>query len=89
MINLYVNVDLDEVYSELGAYDKEKMLKMFRDEGYLKKLGYVESNDDEVEVNEYSNKWEESISKLSKVKQHSVSKEDEELIAKLAQKYYL
>ena len=88
MINLYVNVDLDEVYSELGAYDKEKMLKMFRDEGYLKKLGYVESND-EVEVNEYSNRWEASINKLSKVKQHSVSKEDEELIAKLAQKYYL
>ncbi len=86
MINLYVNVDLDDLYSELGAYDKEKMLKMFRDEGYLKKLSYVESND-EVEVNEYSNKWEESISKLSKVKQHSVSKEDEELIVKLAQKY--
>lgn len=89
MISLYVSVDLDEIYSELDAYDKEKIIKMLYNDGYLNKHGYTENYIDDVSNEKYLNRWQDSIHKLSKVKQHFVSNEDEEIIAKLAKKYYL
>lgn len=85
MISTFVN--LDNIYSEMDNYDKNKMVQKLCNDGYLKKAGYIE--DKWEESNEYLNKWEESINKLSKVNKHSVSNEDEEIITKLAQKYYL
>lgn len=89
-IHMRVDVDLDEFYYEMDDWDKTEMVKKLARDGFLEKKGYKEPYDDEEpDPMTGLDEWGVLAYKLSKVKQHSVSNEDMEIISKITQKYYL
>lgn len=82
MSYITVDVDLDEVYSQMRNRDKDKMIE------WLKEDGYLIQRDTECEENTHplQDIFNESIDKI-KNSYHLLSSEERELIESIAKKY--
>lgn len=77
-----VDVELDEVYSQMRDRDKDRMVE------WLKEDGYLTQRDTEYEENTHPMQdiFNESIDKI-KNSYHLLSSEEQELIESIAKKY--
>lgn len=77
-----VDVDLDEVYSQMRDRDKDRMVD------WLKEDGYLTQRDTEYEENTHplQDIFNESIDKIRN-SYHLLSSEERELIESIAKKY--
>lgn len=82
MSYITVDVDLDEVYSQMRNRDKDKMIE------WLKEDGHLTQRDTEYEENTHplQDIFNESIDKI-KNSYHLLSSEERELIESIAKKY--
>lgn len=72
-----IDIDIDDIISNMGSYDKQMMVDELYEEGYIAKKDSSERNDD--------NEWNEQVNKLFNNKWR-LSKEDEETILKITNK---
>jgi len=79
-ISIDVDVDLDDVYSEMSSSDCEEMTEWLYDDGYLDK--YIEQAKNLVSYST-GHSWEEICNKLY-LSQLRLTNEEEEIIKKIA-----
>lgn len=82
MSYITVDVDLDEVYSQMRDRDKDRMIE------WLKEDGYLTQRDTEYEENTHPMHkiFNESLDKIRN-SYHLLSSEERELIESIAKKY--
>jgi len=77
MSYISIDIDIDDIISSMGSYDKQMMVDELYDDGYIaKKASEASSTDDE---------WNDQVHKLFNNKWR-LSKEDEETILKITNK---
>jgi hypothetical protein len=74
----YININIDDLYDELDRHDKESLVEWLKDDGYLTEY--------EPPKSALQKLFEEDIEKIRKA-YLTISKEDYELINKIAKKY--
>ena len=72
-----IDIDIDDIISSMGSYDKQMMVDELYDDGYIAKKDSEASSTDDV--------WNEQVHKLFNNKWR-LSKEDEETILKITNK---
>ena len=72
-----IDIDIDDIISSMGSYDKQMMVDELYDDGYVAKKNTSERNSDD--------EWNEQVNKLFNNKWR-LSKEDEETILKITKK---
>jgi len=72
-----IDIDIDDIISNMGSYDKQMMVDELYDDGYVAKKNTSERNSDD--------EWNEQVNKLFNNKWR-LSKEDEETILKITKK---
>ena len=81
-ISIMVDIDLDDVYSEMNRWDKNRMVELLKDEGYIKEDGY----DIPISKSQLESQFHDELIGLSS-KFYSMSNEEIELIENLYKKY--
>lgn len=78
----YINIDIDDIYDDLDRSDKENLVE------WLKEDGYITKRDTEFDGLKSSLQvlFEEDVDKIRSA-YLTISKEDFELINKIAKKY--
>ena len=74
----YINIDIDDIYDDLDRSDKENLVEWLKEDGYLSEY--------EPPKSALQKLFEEDIEKIKKT-YLTISKEDFELINKIAKKY--
>jgi len=74
----YINIDIDDIYDDLDRSDKENLVEWLKEDGYLSEY--------EPPKSALQKLFEEDIEKIRKA-YLTISKEDFELINKIAKKY--
>ena len=74
----YINIDIDDIYDDLDRSDKENLVVWLKEDGYLSEY--------EPPKSALQKLFEEDIEKIRKA-YLTISKEDFELINKIAKKY--
>lgn len=78
MSYINIDVDIDDIISSMGSYDKQQMVDELYDDGYVaKQVKQV--------IDEDLDEWDEAILKL-KGNKWRLSKEDEEIILRITNK---
>ena len=77
MSYISVDIDIDDIISSMGSYDKQMMVDELYDDGYVAKKNTSERNSDD--------EWNEQVNKLFNNKWR-LSKEDEETILRITNK---
>jgi hypothetical protein len=72
-----IDIDIDDIISNMGSYDKQMMVDELYDDGYVAKKNTSERNS--------ADEWNEQVNKLFNNKWR-LSKEDEETILKITKK---
>lgn len=74
----YINIDIGDIYDDLDRSDKENLVEWLKEDGYLSEY--------EPPKSALQKLFEEDIEKIRKA-YLTISKEDFELINKIAKKY--
>jgi hypothetical protein len=74
----YINIDIGDLYDDLDRHDKESLVEWLKEDGYLSEY--------EPPKSALQKLFEEDIEKIRKA-YLTISKEDFELINKIAKKY--
>ena len=72
-----IDIDIDDIISNMSSYDKQMMVDELYEEGYIAKKDSSEKNDD--------NEWNEQVNKLFNNKWR-LSSEDEATILRITNK---
>lgn len=81
-VDAEVEVEVDEFYSECSSYDKELLVDLLKDDGYLKDETIISES-----IETYKDEdFETALRKLS-VNRLVLSVEEEELIKKIAKRF--
>jgi hypothetical protein len=86
MAYIQVDIDVDDFYYDLSSRDKQELINLLKDDGYLEKNQLVEALDDdeyEFEGSPLDHEWHTMISKINKSR-YQLTKEQEQLLINLA-----
>ena len=80
----YVDVYVDEMWSACSKKEKEELIELLVDEGYVKRVTQIEPEKGKslMEI-----EWDAMIDKLSDLRQR-VSAEEEEILKNIISKYF-
>jgi hypothetical protein len=85
-VNVNVDIELDDVYDEMGSYEKKQMAKWLREDGYCLFGDDQDENEFEIEnPNVLDEMWIDMVKKIFHGRMQ-LSLEDEETIRKIANK---
>jgi len=87
MAYIQVDIDVDDFYDDLSSRDKQELINLLKDDGYLEKNQWVEALDDEYD-DEFNgspidHEWYAMINKINKSR-YQLTKEQEQLLIDLA-----
>jgi hypothetical protein len=86
MAYIQVDIDVDDFYDDLSSRDKQELINLLKDDGYLESNRLVEAIDDvdyEFEGSPMDHEWHTMISKINKSR-YQLTKEQEQLLINLA-----
>jgi hypothetical protein len=86
MAYIQVDIDVDDFYDDLSSRDKQELINLLKDDGYLESNRLVEAIDDvdyEFEGSPLDHEWHTMISKINKSR-YQLTKEQEQLLINLA-----
>jgi hypothetical protein len=83
MTYIQVDIDVDDFYDDLSSRDKQELINLLKDDGYLEKNQLVEAIDDEFNGNLIDHEWYAMINKINKHR-YQLTKEQEQLLINLA-----
>ena len=87
MAYINVDIDVDDFYDDLSSRDKQELINLLKDDGYLESNRLVEAIDDEYddkfEGSPLDHEWHTMISKINKSR-YQLTKEQEQLLIDLA-----
>ena len=79
-----VDIDLDNVYDEMGRHEKELMVEWLREDGYIKDVEVSDTDDVlPVDGNVLDIEWANTINKIIEAR-YRLTPEQEALLASLA-----
>lgn len=81
-ISIMVDIDLDDVYNEMNRWDKNRMVELLKDEGYIKEDGF----DIPTSTSSLESQFHDMLIGLSS-KFYQMDNEEVEMITKLYKKY--
>ena len=83
MTYIQVDIDVDDFYDDLSSRDKQELINLLKDDGYLEKNQLVEAIDDEFNGSLIDHEWYAMINKINKHR-YQLTKEQEQLLIDLA-----
>jgi hypothetical protein len=86
MAYIQVDIDVDDFYDDLSSRDKQELINLLKDDGYLESNRLVEAIDDvdyEFEGSPLDHEWYAMINKINKHR-YQLTKEQEQLLINLA-----
>jgi hypothetical protein len=83
MTYIQVDIDVDDFYDDLSSRDKQELINLLKDDGYLEKNQLVEAIDDEFNGSPIDHEWYAMINKINKHR-YQLTKEQEQLLIDLA-----
>jgi hypothetical protein len=86
MAYIQVDIDVDDFYDDLSSRDKQELINLLKDDGYLEKNQLVEALDDvdyEFNGSPMDHEWYALINKINKSR-YQLTKEQEQLLIDLA-----
>jgi hypothetical protein len=83
MTYIQVDIDVDDFYDDLSSRDKQELINLLKDDGYLEKNQLVEAIDDEFNGSTIDHEWYAMINKINKHR-YQLTKEQEQLLIDLA-----
>lgn len=84
---MYIDIDIDEVYSELSRSERNTLIDYLVEDGLVTKLATTNGNVSVQSTSYLDDEWQQVIDKLSGSNRLRLSNEDEEAIRKIANKY--
>lgn len=84
---MYIDIDIDEVYSELSRSERNTLIDYLVEDGLVAKLATTNGNVSVQSTSYLDDEWQQIIDKLSGNNRLRLSNEDEEAIRKIANKY--
>lgn len=78
----YIEIDIDDIYDDLGGRDKEHLVEWLREDGYLTK----QDTEFEGSTSALQQLFEEDLTKIKRA-YLQISKEDFQAINRIAKKY--
>jgi len=88
MAYINVDIDVDDFYDDLSSRDKQELINLLKDDGYLESNRLVEAIDDDEDEDEFNgspmdHEWYALINKINKSR-YQLTKEQEQLLIDLA-----
>jgi hypothetical protein len=88
MAYINVDIDVDDFYDDLSSRDKQELINLLKDDGYLESNRLVEAIDDDEDADEFNgspmdHEWYALINKINKSR-YQLTKEQEQLLIDLA-----
>ena len=82
----YVDVDVDDFWSECSKREKEELIKILEDDGWVKRITPKGTDPSETLPSLMDIEWQDMCNKLSELRLN-MSREDETFIKEILKKY--
>jgi hypothetical protein len=82
----YVDVDVDEYWNICSKREKDELIDLIEDEGWVKRISPKGTNPSETLPSIIDMEWQEMCNKLSELRLR-ISPQDEEIISNILKKY--